>query len=150
MSERTVVSPQASSSKRKIVVGETPQPDADEMTPAHSRALERADQRKTLISLADQVAEDFMHERNFKYPESEILYPEGFEAEYRFVTKFYPYAKGGPLMVDEPQSEHEINKVYAKMKRIQESGLLKRNKLRYCVIEPDSRLDQVLEQMGEL
>jgi hypothetical protein len=55
--------------------------------------------RVDLISMAEKIANDKLCYRNYVYPGSKNLFPDS--PKLQTVDKFYPYAEGGPLFVDE-------------------------------------------------
>lgn len=117
------------------------------LTPAHRAALQRqAEKQKPLryVTLADKIAEDTFFIRNYKYYGSDKQYPETVDHAMRTVSKAYPYAKGGLLLVDEPLNELEMIRAYEKAKTLKKLGF------RFVVVERDSTLDMLLEQLGEL
>ncbi len=129
-SRKKIIAPEASAENRETTLEDQTAKDKDEMTYQHQRALARQAQRLTLISLSDKVAGDTVHIRNRKFPGADQVFESVVDVRMRFVSKFYPYANGGELYVDEPRTESEIQKCHEKRK------VMKKLKLRYIVIEP--------------
>lgn len=147
---RKIRAPQASPENRATTLQEASEDEKD--SPAHKRAIDRAEARQTLISLADQVAEDTMFIRNYMWPTARQEYPIDADAGMRFVSRYYPYAKPRPLYVDEPRSFIGVQRCEEKRKIMKKLGL------RYVVLaaayqDPDghqvkeTRLEDALEQL---
>ena len=62
---------------------------------------------KNLSPVSDQVAESTFYFRNYKYQNADKLWPNFLDVDQKFITKCYPYAKGGMLLVDEPTNEKQ-------------------------------------------
>lgn len=143
MGKRTIVAPQ---SKKKVVEASQSfeeEKDAGD-SPQHKRLLMKADLRGQFVTLADHIAESNLFIRNFKFLEADTLYPDINFVDYRFVTKMYPHAKKGMLLVDEPRSENQTKMAYEKQKKLKKLGY------RHVVIEEDTTLYDCLMQLGEL
>lgn len=115
-------------------------PDKDDAK--HQRLIQKSDDRKKFISIADQVAQSTIFTRNWKWPGADQHYP--LEADLRMVSKYYPYAQGGPLLVDDAYDQKEAAELFLKQKILRKLGF------RHVVIESDSSLFDVLEQLGEI
>lgn len=83
---------------------------ADVMTPAHRNALRRAEMRSKFVSPPECYAESNVFFRNYLFKDAHKIYPDAMQADYRFVDKCYPYAKGGMLLVDEPRTEMQLKR----------------------------------------
>ena len=90
-------------------------------------------------SVADQIAEHKMHYRNHYYPGNEMFMDT---PELRFVDRYYPYAKDGPLYVDEPRDIQGESLCETKRKHMKQKGL------RYIVIKARMEMHEVYEQLG--
>lgn len=93
-----------------------------------------------LATLSDRVAED-----NFYYLKH--YFPGGLNEfrdfpNLRMVKKFYPYAKGGPLYVDEPVFEFQKEECRRK------KDVMKKLGLRYIVLEDGMSKEDALSQLG--
>lgn len=147
-SKRTVVAPESEKLPlSSFSVGDAPQKDQD--PPEHKKALLRSEQRKVLITLADQVAQDTFYFRNYKYKGADKAYPDSLHALQRFTTKCYPYAKEGLLLVDEPRNPREEKLAFEKQKVLKALGF------RHVVIAEYDAMKQVtlydlMEQLGEI
>lgn len=128
--QRKIIAPEASVENRVVSLeakdDDERQRDVD--TPEHRRALARADERKTFISLADQVARDTLFFGKYKWPGAHQAYPDDPDAMMRFVTRYYPHAEGGALYVDMPRSVRQVDRCEEKRK------VMKKLRLRYVVI----------------
>lgn len=96
---------------------------------AHQRALRRADLRKQFISIDSQFAESNVHFRNYKYQDAHMIYPNVTDVDMRFVSKCYPYARGGLLLVDEPRNALE------KEKAVRKQIVLRKLGFRHVIVE---------------
>lgn len=143
MGKRIIVAPQ---SKKKIVqASQSMEGDQNqEDSPRHKRLIVKCDMRGDFITLADHVAQSNLFIRNFKFLEADQIYPDIVFVDYRFVTKMYPHAKNGMLLVDEPRTENQIHMAYEKQKKLKKLGY------RHIVIEENTTLYDCLEQLGEL
>jgi hypothetical protein len=152
---RKIIAPQASAENKSVILNEgAPDPEKDIMTPEHRRALNRADARKELVSIADQLAGDVMFFKNYRWPDAIRHYPEDHDAMMRFVSRYYPHAKPRALYVDEPSNHRDVARCEEKRKIMKASGL------RYVVlnrgyqtpdglpVDPETYLG-ALEQLGE-
>ena len=110
---------------------------------AHRRALQRYEQKNQYIYPLDRLVEGTPVVRNIKFPHSDDYFPEPTQALFRFCSKFYPNAKGGPLYVDEPKNDKEVVRAYERHK------ILKEMKIRHVVVEKDSTYEDLLTQLGE-
>lgn len=148
MSRRMIVSPE---SKKKSVIDFTagmPDVNSDEDTPAHKRAILRLENRQKFITLSDQVAQHTLYFRNYKYQGADKAYPDSIHALQRFVTKCYPYAENGLLLVDEPKNAYEEKLAFEKQKVLKALGF------RHIIIceydaAKQSTLYDLMEQLGE-
>jgi hypothetical protein len=141
--KKVVIAPEASKAELRVSeVKDNQVQSGDEMTPAHRTALRKAEMRQQFNTLADQIAEHCLYFRNWKFHGADQVFPKDPEA--RFVTKMYPYAKGGMLLVDEPRTEKQMLQAYERHK------FFNKKKIRHIVIEADSSLYDLLEQLGEM
>lgn len=133
---RKIIAPEASAAKKKTtLVSKKADPTQDIETPAHRRALARYQDRANLVSLADQVAGDTMFFRNYRWPDANKIYPDDVDAMMRFVSRYYPHAKEGPLYIDEPWNIREVNRCEEKRKH------MKKLKLKYVVINKEYEIE---------
>lgn len=102
--------------------------------------LAKLEARREMVGLCDKIAESNVYFRNWKWPGCMELYPN--DPGMRMIDKYYPYAKGGPLLVDEPTFKDEVEKCYTKQKVLKQRGH------RYVIIETDTDLVMALEQLG--
>ena len=119
------------------------------------------------LTLADQVREQVIHERarpvqQFKTLPEQVakstvffknFYPVELKEKYKFMDRMkridlvFPYAKltdeSDPvvLLVDTPETETDVEICHEKR------DILKRHGYKYCVIEKDSNLFEVLQQL---
>jgi hypothetical protein len=109
-------------------------------------ARDRLTQTKEFKTLAEKVAQSSVYHRNWYVPELREKYR--FFDRIKRIDMVFPYARtrGMPemLLVDLPQTDHEVEQCAMKSKILSGHGYL------YCWIEKDSTLGEVLMQIGEL
>lgn len=94
----------------------------------HERRLAKLEMKEKLRSRADLLANDFEFYRNRQIPCLNELYPS---MPWKWsVDLFYPNAEGGPLWVDEPNSNEECNALRVREKFLRERGF------RYVILDP--------------
>lgn len=114
-------------------------PDQDDVK--DKQKLESYERRWKFIDIASQVAENNFYIMNWKWPGSDRLVPPHVSIDFKMISKYFPYAKGGPLLVDEPRFPDQVKLCFEKQR------LLKHLKMRYVVIEIDSTYFDVLAQL---
>jgi hypothetical protein len=102
----------------------------------NSKKLRIAEQSRELVSIADRVAQDKFHYKNWLYPESHIYFPT--MPFMRTVDKMYPRAKGGRLLVDEPRNHTELVACQKKAEVLRPLGY------RYLIITPNSKAGETI------
>ena len=107
-----------------------------------SKALKIADHRAKNPTVSDQVAGDRFYYLNQYFPGGREAFPGN--VRMHVTHKYYPYAKGGPLYVDEPQWPFALEE--CKRKQV----FLKSKGIRYVLIQPETTVEQAFEQLGEL
>lgn len=93
--------------------------------PKERDVLDRAD----LLGVSAEVAQDTLCNRNWPWKNARSHFP--LDPLMRTVDKFYPNAKGGPLYVDEPETEGDAKR-YEKKRAV-----MKVEGLRYIVVTRD-------------
>lgn len=121
-------------------------PDQEDETAESLRKAQKAEEihkrRHSYTALSDEIAQNLYYVRNWKWPKSDEVFPH--HPDLRTVDKYYPYAKGGALLVDEPRDKHSIEWAYKKQKFLKSLGF------RHIVIEENATLFEILEQLGEI
>lgn len=97
--------------------------------------------RKHYASVAERVAENSVSYRNFKYQGGMEAFPN--EPTMRTVDQIYPYAIGGELLVDSPNTPSEIAACARK------AAVLKKLGYRYLIVQADMDEFSAMEQLGE-
>ena len=108
----------------------------------HDQAIKKCDDRNRLLAIADKIAESNIYTKNWLWPRAAENFPD--RPAMHYIDKYYPYAKRGPLLVDEPSTEADALISYEKQKVLKKLGH------RSVVIERDSTLADILDQLGEL
>lgn len=140
MQKRTVYAPESKHTKQVEIDG-TKAPSVVEPA-AHRRALQKYESKQQFVNLVERIVQDKTVILKVKFPGSDEAYPDPTQALFRFVTKFYPYAKGGPIYVDEPINEQEVYRAYERTK------VMRKLKIRHLIVEKDSTYEHLLEQLG--
>jgi len=96
--------------------------------------------RNRLKNMIENISGDKFCYINFYYPGGRDHFPEN-EKLWR-VDRYYPNAVGGPLFVDEPRFEYEIQNCKLK------SGVMKEMGHRYIICLPQSTEIQLMEQIA--
>lgn len=96
---------------------------------------------KQYLGLSAQVAQDTTYIRNTRYPNAAKHFPV--DPIMRTVDKYFRDAVGGPLYLDEPQTELDIARCKKK------AEVMRIERLRYAYIAPDMELEDVLAQLEE-
>lgn len=100
-----------------------------------------AERRRVSPKLSDQIAGDSScFYLNYYYPHGK----EHFEdfPKLQYVSKFYPYADGGPLYVDEVRYEWEYKEC------LQKKDVMDKYGMRYIILMPETKLEEALTQLG--
>lgn len=144
MKRRTIIAPEATKTKKAEMIQEVEDySDIRGKVAAHKRALLSYDAKQQFLYPIERVTLDHTVIRNVKYPGADQDYPEDQHALFRFVSKYYPNAQGGPLYVDEPRNENEIYRAHERQAK------MKARKLRHVVVDSDSTYEDLMMQLGE-
>lgn len=103
--------------------------------------LENKKPVQSFLSLAEKVAKSTIYCRNWYSPSLQKTHP--LDDRVKRFDKYFPYADGGALLVDEPMTPVDLAKCYAKRELLPKGT-------RYIVIEEDATLYELLEQLGEI
>lgn len=98
--------------------------------------IERKNKSK---SVGDMVAGDSFYYLNWYYPGGREAWPQ--HNNLRTVLKYYPFAEGGPLLVDEPRFHFEFEACEMKKKVLAELGY------RYLVVRPKMTVEEAIEEL---
>lgn len=109
--------------------------DVDQPTPTVS-------ERGSYRSLAEEIAQSKYFERNKFVQVLKEKFPH--QANLWTIDRFFPYAKGGPLFVEEPTYKHEMAE--SKLKR----DALMGQPGRFLIIEAGMQHADVMHQLAEM
>lgn len=84
--------------------------------------------RKTFQSLAETVAQDAFFYANYYYEGGREIFEN--EPKLQTVDKYFPWAEGGPLFIDEPELPYQLDMCNKK------SEVMKRLGHRYLILKP--------------
>lgn len=121
--------------------------DAMEKSPEvqSKRQRDRIKNTPEFVTIPEQVAKSTVFVRNWYLDEARKLYP--YQDRMKRIDKYFPYAQGGPIMVDETRDEEE-----AKMLYLEKAPMMKTWGHRYIVIELGTEtptdLYMALDQLG--
>lgn len=73
---------------------------------AESEKLPTRPPKDRFRSKGERVAQSDIFTKNWYYPGSAIAFPH--DLNLRKVDQYFPYAKGGPLLIDFPENEAEV------------------------------------------
>lgn len=94
-------------------------------------------------ALSDKLAGDKFHHRNQFYPALQKAFPDCKELHY--VDRFYPYAVGGPMAIDEANRLNTPLEIEGmKLKR----EVLARIGIKYILLQPETTELEALEQLA--
>jgi hypothetical protein len=96
-------------------------------------------ENKEVLTIAGKIAKSPIYCRNYKIPNAIRHFPV--EPLMRTVDKYFQFADGGPLWVDEPVSERDVINCRRK------AEAMAKEKARYAYIEKDMTLNDVLGQL---
>lgn len=148
MSKKTIVAPESKVKTVTIEQEQDQEPDTNQAydrLSAHRRALQKYEQKQQLTNPIEELAQNIHGVvGNVKFPGADEAFPLAHQGLLRFCSKVYPYAKGGALYVDYPKNEVESYRAWERNK------VMKKLKLRHVVVEKDSSLIDLLEQLGEI
>src|SRR6185295_16506189 len=124
MSKRTVIAPEAKLEKKADLIQEMENhEDIHGKVAAHKRALQNYESKKQFLYPVEKITEDHLFIRNVKYPGANEDFPCEQHALFRFVSKYYPNAKGGPIYVDEPRNTVEADRAWQRHDKMRERNL---------------------------
>lgn len=112
----------------------------DDDTATERRKHAAALRSRELNTVAEQIAEEKFHHINFMWPGGQKAFP--FNSKMWTVSRYFPYAKGGPLFVDEPRRVDEVKELELKREAMKQLGN------RYVVITEGMSYVDALEQMA--
>lgn len=113
---------------------------SDDAKPVRQVAQEASyDTDSDFVGIAEEVAESKVVLGNWEYDEGEAAFP--YEVHFRTVDMCFPFATGGPLLIDEVDSEDEVELLERKAKVLREAGY------RYVIITPSTDLQDANAQI---
>jgi len=109
MAELKVIRKQGRPKKERFDVNEESAP----------KEVQTFTEKRTQTS-ADKIAKSRLYVRNWQWPGAREDFPH--EPGMRAVDKYYPYAAGGPLLVDEPTTARDLDDAKRRAKFVQKRG----------------------------
>lgn len=101
----------------------------DEFAPLREPDRAPKPERKHYASVAERIAESSVCIGNWRFEGAQEAFPN--EPSMRSVEQYYPYAKGGPLLVDSPTTKGEKADCARKAEHLSKIGY------RYLIVEAD-------------
>ncbi len=99
--------------------------------------------RNATQCLANDVAQTDFYQRNFRYPGAGEDFPV--EPWYRTVAKYYPNTEFGPLFVDEPTTDLDVEKcIKRKAPKLHARGLL------YVILDKSMSLEDAIQEVRKV
>jgi len=83
---------------------------------------------RSFDGIAETIAQDKFFQRNHIWPGSKQAFP--FQPKMQTVDKYFPYAEGGPLFIDEPTRKEDLKEFSPKIEAMKKLGH------RYLLIKP--------------
>ena len=83
--------------------------------------------RRKMLSLAERVANDTFYYKNYYFEGARDAFKG--QKELQTVSRYFPYSEHGPLFVDEPINDFELENCKIK------GQFMKANKMKYLVIK---------------
>jgi len=115
--------------------------ESSEEESARGRRLHAAARRsRDFATVAEQIAQDTLFQRNHIWPGAKTAFP--FNQKMQTVDKYFPYAEGGPLFVDQPQRTADFSQFELKEKAMKDLGH------RYLLIKPGMTLMECQEALA--
>lgn len=100
--------------------------------------IEAIARKSNLYSTSDKLAQDKMYYVNYRWRNTDQFNPD---RKYFYVDKYYPFAVGGPLFIDEPHHKDEFARCEKKAIEMREL------KLRYIYVIPEKPIEELLNQL---
>lgn len=110
--------------------------DIDEAERKQTRIKATLERREKLIDTADKLSGNRLFFRNWMYPNAKETFPNSPELWY--VNRYYTMADGGPLAIDEPETDWD--RKLSEMKR----PALKAAGIRFYVIDRKKTLEEMV------
>ena len=110
-----------------------------EVTPIEKKTYSFREVQPQWNSLAEKIAKDKLFYKNYYYAGGRQLFPNN--PKLQTVDKYFPYAEGGPLFIDELSYLDNANEYAIKTKKMKELGH------RYVAIEPKMNELDILERL---
>ncbi len=121
--------------KRKVDTAHLPSD--QEIKEAKTKAY--IERKSKALTLAERVSGSNFYYRNWYFPEGKQVFPQ--HDNLRCVEKYFPFAEGKPLLVDEPRFPYEVDRCEQKKKVLKELGY------RYLVIKPTMTFDEAMREL---
>jgi hypothetical protein len=115
------------------------EPDTDRTKRIIEMISHRQRRAREYTSLSDQVAGDKFYYTSHYWTECKEDFPG--DPSMQYVDKYYPWADGGALLLDEPQYDYEIEGCKVKAK------VMLMHRYRYVYITPRMTLEEAQEQL---
>lgn len=109
---------------------------------AKSINIENKQYKKAFTTLAEEIAGDYFCQLNWYYAGGETKFPN--EKRMQYVSKYYPFAKDGPLAVDEETAYDLFSSDVLSLKK----QTLKQLGIRYVCIKANMSLIEAMEQLS--
>lgn len=99
-----------------------------------------ANHSRKFQTIAEEIAQDKFQERNHRWPGAKEAFP--FNKILWTVHKFFPYAQGGPLFVDEPTRKEKLDTYKIKQEAMKKLGH------RYLILTEGMKYHEALEALA--
>lgn len=106
------------------------------------RAFKKVNDQRVMFSrLPDQLAGSDLSFRNWQVPGAMTIFPSERDWNCRFCNLYYPHAKGGPLFIDLPSIDYDVERCERKSEAFSKRGI------RYTFIKNNEGLTEGLERL---
>lgn len=129
----------------EFAIDEQDQPLSKDMEAAknshrEARMMAMARRSREFESMAERIAQDKLFYRNHVYQGAKNAFP--FHLALQMVDKYFPYAEGGPLYIDEPGRTADLDFYKEKVAAMKTLGH------RYVLIKPGMTEMDIMEELA--
>ena len=96
--------------------------------------------RANFESVPDKLTGDKLCSINWYYPGGREAFP--YKPDCRYVSRYYPNAKGGPLAIDTPNTPEELELSKLKVPHLEKAGV------QFYIIDKKKTLEEMLFELG--
>lgn len=102
----------------------------------------KIERKKELVTLPEILAQHKFYYRDWLWDQDRKSFP--FDPELRHVELYFPYAEGGPLLIDQPTNKQEQEECNKKKDKVLDKGF------RYLAIHQKMDINKAMEALDSL